>query len=250
MLYPLDDQAEPDKVSSHMNAHLLRITLLTAAFASGTRAAESTSIAPAPKAAAATTSTTADVPAHAPVPAVTEAMIRARRAEHLKAKVVAKPSTDTAAPRTNLPAALSAHGTAATAAAPADTKADNPNDLAKSKSETADVLPKIEVRRGRVTEIEREVFEQERDIAREKQKTKSTDLDRALNEPGKAFKIFGGESTKQRESVAKERVSLMESERDILEAIAYAKTKEQKDELRKELEQIRSLRRELESALR
>jgi hypothetical protein len=42
----------------------------------------------------------------------------------------------------------------------------------------------------------------------------------------------------------------MESERDILEAIAYAKTKEQKDELRKELEQIRSLRRELESALR
>jgi len=42
----------------------------------------------------------------------------------------------------------------------------------------------------------------------------------------------------------------MESERDILEAIAYAKTKEQKDELRKELEQIRSLRRDLESALR
>jgi hypothetical protein len=42
----------------------------------------------------------------------------------------------------------------------------------------------------------------------------------------------------------------MESERDILEAIAYAKTKEQKDALRKELEQIRSLRRDLESALR
>jgi len=226
-----------------MNAHLLRITLLTATFASGTRAAESSPVAPTPEAAA----TSAQAPA---APAVTEAMIRARRAEHLKAKVVAKPSTETATPRPDLPAALSTPGTAATAAAPADSRAENPNDLAKSKSETADVLPKVEVRRGRVTEIEREVFEQERNITREKQKTKSTDLDRALNEPGKAFKIFGGESTKQRESVAKERVSLMESERDILEAIAYAKTKEQKDELRKELEQIRSLRRDLESALR
>ena len=233
-----------------MNAHLLRITLLTAAFASGTRAAESTPVAAASTAAPTTASSPATTPAQAPAPAVTEAMIRARRAEHLKAKVVAKPITETAAPRTDLPAALSANGTAPTAAAPADTKAENPNDLAKSKSEAADVLPKVEVRRGRVTEIEREVFEQERDIAREKQKTKSTDLDRALNEPSKALKIFGGESTKQRETVAKERVSLMESERDILEAIAYAKTKEQKDELRKELEQIRSLRRDLESALR
>jgi len=235
-----------------MNAHLLRITLFTTAFASGTRAAESTPVAPASEAAATTTSAPAPIttPVHAPAPAVTEAMIRARRAEHLKAKVVAKPITETAAPRTDLPAALSANGTDAAPTSPVDTKAENPNDLAKSKSETADVLPKVEVRRGRVTEIEREVFEQERDIAREKQKTKSTDLDRALNEPNKALKIFGGESTKQRETVAKERVSLMESERDILEAIAYAKTKEQKDELRKELEQIRSLRRDLESALR
>jgi hypothetical protein len=235
-----------------MNAHLLRITLLTAAFTCGTRAAESSPVAPAPapETAATTTSAPAAAPAQAPAPAVTEAMIRARRAEHLKAKVVAKPITETATPRTDLPAALSANGTAPTAAAPADTKAENPNDLAKSKSESADVLPKVEVRRGRVTEIEREVFEQEREIAREKQKTKSTDLDRALNEPSKALKIFGGESTKQRESIAKERVSLMESERDILEAIAYAKTKEQKEALRKELEQIRSLRRDLESALR
>ena len=233
-----------------MNAHLLRITLLTAAFASGARAAESSPVAPAPETAATTASAATTNSAQAPAPAVTEAMIRARRAEHLKAKVVAKPITETATPRTDLPAALSANGTAPTVAAPIDTKAENPNDLAKSKSEAADVLPKVEVRRGRVTEIEREVFEQERDIAREKQKTKSTDLDRALNEPSKALKIFGGESTKQRETVAKERVSLMESERDILEAIAYAKTKDQKDELRKELEQIRSLRRDLESALR
>ena len=42
----------------------------------------------------------------------------------------------------------------------------------------------------------------------------------------------------------------MESERDILEAIAYAKTKAEKDELRKELDQIRALRRDLEAAAR
>ncbi|MEI8089855.1 MAG: hypothetical protein WCG63_09715 [Opitutaceae bacterium] len=233
-----------------MKAYLLRITLFTAAFASGTRGAESTPTAPALESAATSISAPITPAAQAPAPAVTEAMIRARRAEHLKAKVVPKSFTETAAPRTDLPAALSANGTAAASTAPVDTKAENPNDLAKSKNETADVLPKVEVRRGRVTEIEREVFEQEREIAREKQKTKSTDLDRALNEPNKALKIFGGESTQQRETVAKERVSLMESERDILEAIAYAKTKEQKDELRKELEQIRSLRRDLESALR
>lgn len=233
-----------------MNAPLLQITLLAAVFASDGRAADSKAVAPASENAAPATSAPASAPAQAPAPAVTEAMIRARRAEHLKAKVVPKSSTETTAPRTDLPAALSATSATATPATSADAKPENPNDLAKSKNETAEVLPKVEVRRGRVSEIEREVFEQEAAIAREKQKTKSTDLDRALNEPNKALKIFGGESTKQRETIAKERVSLMESERDILEAIAYAKTKEQKDELRKELEQIRSLRRDLEGALR
>lgn len=232
-----------------MNAHLIRFSLFSIALTPITLAAESTPVAPAPAAAAPSASLAASGPAPTTAPAVTEAMIRALRAEHLKAKVVPKPITEVAA-RTNLPAALAANPTSSTTATPADPKPENPNELDKSKSETADVLPKVEVRRGRVTAIEREVFEQERDIAREKQKTKSSDLDRALNEPNKALKIFGGESTKQRETVAKERISLMESERDILEAIAYAKTKEQKDELRKELEQIRSLRRDLETALR
>ena len=93
-----------------MNAHLLRITLLTAALTGGTRAAESTPVAPAPapEATATSASAPATTAAQAPAPAVTEAMIRARRAEHLKAKVVAKPITETATPRTDLPAALSA----------------------------------------------------------------------------------------------------------------------------------------------
>ena len=221
-----------------MTATLLRFTLVTTALVAVSHSAESTPP-PAPAPAAPAVS----------APPVTEAMIRARRAEHLKAKLPPKPAPAKDAPAT-LPAALAANPANAAAPAPADTKPDNPADLTKSKTEPAEVLPKVEVRRTRVTEIEREVFEQERDIAREKQKTKSSELDRALNDPKKSFSLFGGESTSQRENMAKERVSLMESERDILEAIAYAKTKAEKNELRKELDQIRALRRDLETAVR
>lgn len=223
-----------------MTATFLRLALVTSALVAVSHSAESTPAA-----------TPAQNPAAPAVsaPPVTEAMIRARRAEHLKAKLPPKPGAAKDEPAT-LPAALAANPANATAPAPADTKAENPADLTKSKAEPAEVLPKVEVRRTRVTEIEREVFEQERDIAREKQKTKSSELDRALNDPKKSFSLFGGESTKQRETMAKERVSLMESERDILEAIAYAKTKAEKDELRKELDQIRALRRDLEAAAR
>jgi hypothetical protein len=42
---------------------------------------------------------------------------------------------------------------------------------------------------------------------------------------------------------------LMEDEKDILEAIAHAKTKAEKEELQKQLDQIRALRRDLEKNL-
>jgi len=192
-----------------------------------------------------------------PPKAVTEEQIRARLAEHIKTKNNAKrPAPAAPTPATAEAAAAKTPADSGTASAPTPTPApaekEKPTaaDLAQTKSEPAAVLPKVEVRRGRPTDIEREVFQQEKDIAREKQKTKSTDVDRALNGAGRSFAIFGGESTKQRETVASERVSLMESERDIMEAIAYAKTKEEKDALRKELAEIKTLRRDLESALR
>ena len=190
-----------------------------------------------------------------PPKAVTEEQIRARLAEHIKTKNNAKhpapvaPASTTSDGATTKTPADSGAGPAPTPS-PAEKEKPTAADLAQTKSEPAAVLPKVEVRRGRPTDIEREVFQQEKDIAREKQKTKSTDVDRALNGAGRSFAIFGGESTKQRETVASERVSLMESERDIMEAIAYAKTKEEKDALRKELAEIKALRRDLESALR
>jgi hypothetical protein len=77
-------------------------------------------------------------------------------------------------------------------------------------------------------------------------------LDKALNDSkvAKALSIFGGESNQYRANVAKERVSLMEEEKDLLEAIARARTKEEKQELQKQLDEIRAMRRQLEKSLK
>ena len=121
-----------------------------------------------------------------------------------------------------------------------------------AKAEPATVLPKVEVRRERITVLDQKIAEQERDIAREKKNTKPSEVDTALNGPAasKALSIFGGESSSYRANIAKERVRLMESERDILEAMKSARTKEEKAELQKQLDEIRSMRRELEKSLR
>jgi hypothetical protein len=64
-----------------------------------------------------------------------------------------------------------------------------------------------------------------------------------------ALAIFGGQSSDDRSTVAKERVAMMEEERDMIEAIAQATTKEEKAELQKTLESMREMRRELEKSL-
>ena len=42
----------------------------------------------------------------------------------------------------------------------------------------------------------------------------------------------------------------MEAERDLMEAIAHAGTKAEKEELQKQLEELKAMRRELEKSLR
>jgi hypothetical protein len=118
--------------------------------------------------------------------------------------------------------------------------------------EAPTVLPKVEVRRDRITVLDQQLALQEKEIAREKVNTKASEMDKALNDSrlAKPLSIFGGESASHREGIAKERVSLMETEKDLIEAIAQAKTKEQKAELQKQLEEIKSYRRELERSLR
>jgi hypothetical protein len=113
-------------------------------------------------------------------------------------------------------------------------------------------LPGIEVRGTRITEIDIKIRKLEKEIAREKKKTKSSDLDKSLNDPAltKSFSLFGGKSTEQRESVAAERVSLMEGERDLLEAMKTARTKAEVDLLQKKVDDLKAMRRDLDQALR
>jgi hypothetical protein len=111
-------------------------------------------------------------------------------------------------------------------------------------------LPKIEVNRSKLHPLARELYEKEREIAREKALTKPTELDKALNHPKVSVPLFGGQSTASRASVASERTSLLEAEADLIEEIGRAKTKGQQAELRKQLDELKKIRRELEHAVR
>lgn len=153
-------------------------------------------------------------------------------------------------------------GTAAAAApktspAPASTDAKKSNQKSTANTpppakETPTVLPKVEVQKGRITELDLKIAQQERDIAREQKNTKSSEVDRALNDQkiAKPLSIFGGDSTQFRKGVASERVELMEAEKDILEAMKLAKTKEEKALLQKQLDELRAMRRELDKSMR
>lgn len=148
----------------------------------------------------------------------------------------AKPTSDAAKPAADPAPAMAAK---ADAPAPAGAKGSN-------------VLPQVEVRRDRITVLDVKIQEQEKAIALEKESAKATEVDRALNDAkvSKALSFLGGESAAYREQVARERVSLMESERDILEAMKSARTKEEKAELQKQLDELRAMRRDLEKAMR
>ncbi len=123
---------------------------------------------------------------------------------------------------------------------------------ASAAKEQATVLPKVEVRRERITELDVQIAKQEQDIARERKHTKTSELDGALNDAkiARPLSIFGGDSTQFRKGVASERVSLMEAEKDLLEAMKTAKTKEEKASLQKQLDEIRAMRRELDKTMR
>jgi hypothetical protein len=134
--------------------------------------------------------------------------------------------------------------------------ATKPASTAKSQSparkESPTVLPKVEVKKGRITELDQKLAKQEQDIARERKNLKVSEVDSALNDSKVAspLSIFGGESSQFRQRVASERVELMEAEKDLIEAIARAKTKEEKKELQKQLDELKMVRRELDKSLR
>jgi hypothetical protein len=122
----------------------------------------------------------------------------------------------------------------------------------KAPKEPATVLPKVEVKKSRITVLDQQLAKQEADIARERKNLKASEVDLALNDAKVAqpLAIFGGESAQFRQRVASERVQLMEAEKDIIEAIARARTKDERAELQKQLDEIRAFRRELDKTLR
>jgi len=190
----------------------------------------------------------------------TEEEIKARLAEHARkhamksaevpqkdtaaaaatGNATAKPKSETGAP-VNPPTGAQPAQTPATATATTTPPPEPPS-----------VLPKVEVKRDRITELDRQVAKQNAEIAREKVNTKPTALDDTLNgaKVSKALAFLGGQSSDDRANIAKERVAMMEEERDLIEAIAQAQTKEEKEELQKTLDAMRAMRRDLEASLR
>lgn len=170
--------------------------------------------------------------------AAREERVKARLAEHAHRK-----ATQAAAKAEVAPAA-------AAAATPAVTPAGGA--AAKAPAEEVTTLPSLEVRNSRITEIDLQIRKLEKDITRERKKLKSSELDQSLNDAKTArkFSLFGGKSTEQRESVAAERVSLMEAERDILEAMKQNKTAAELALLQKQIDDLRAVRRNLDVELR
>ncbi|MDI1249597.1 MAG: hypothetical protein PSV13_12100 [Lacunisphaera sp.] len=112
------------------------------------------------------------------------------------------------------------------------------------------VLPTIQVTADRIREIDRTLVKLDKQITREKKKVKSTELDRALNNRKVATTaaIFGGNSADHLSAVAATRVSLMETERAVLEAMKRPVTETALQALETELEQLRITRRNLDDA--
>lgn len=174
--------------------------------------------------------------------AAREERVKARLAEHAHRKATQAAAKAEVDPAVAIPLAP----TATPATTPADGTAPKP------APEEVTTLPSMEVRNSRITELDLQIRKLEKDIAREQKKAKSTDLDKGLND-GKAarkFSLFGGKSSEQRESVAAERVSLMEAERDILEVMKQNKTPAELALLQKQIDDLRAVRRNLDIELR
>jgi len=122
----------------------------------------------------------------------------------------------------------------------------------KAESENPTLLPQVEVKKGRITVLDQKLAQQEMDIARERKNLQVSEVDSALNDSkiARPLSIFGGDSAQFRQGVASERVELMEAEKDLIEAIAFAKTKEEKAALQKQLNELKAMRRELDKSMR
>lgn len=108
------------------------------------------------------------------------------------------------------------------------------------------MLPRVELRSRKFTELDKVLQKYEKQIAEEKEELEPNDFDDALNDEKRSFSIFGGRTRQYRKQIAKERVYLLEFEKDLVEAQAKTTSKEEKEALQKYIDDIKKMRRELE----
>ena len=121
---------------------------------------------------------------------------------------------------------------------------------ARPAAEAPIELPKMEVTAQRVKKIDKEIKRLDKLIVRERNKIKSTDLDKALNNEkvAHAAAIFGGNSADHMSAVAASRVMLLEQERDVFEAMKRPATLDELKMMEAQIEEIRTTRRNLDDA--
>ena len=204
----------------------------------------------------------ADDPPAKPDPNAKETMkeLMLEDAKRKAAEAAAKSPAAAGAEKPDKDSKLAPAAPAAPAPPPAPAPTEKPADKpltpaaanAQAATQPASVLPKVEVKKARITVLDMQLQEQGKEIAREQKLTKPTELDKALNDSkvSKTLSILGGQSADYRANIAKERVSIMQEESDLLEAIAHAKTKEEKAAFQKDLDELRAYRRDLEQSLR
>lgn len=178
-----------------------------------------------------------------------------RKAAEAAAKTPTPGPAAKADPEAKLPAALTRPVDTPVPAVPeksAEKKSEATAANAKAAAQPAAVLPKVEVTKPRITVLDVQLAEKQREIAREEKLAKPTELDKALNgsEVSKKLSILGGQSADYRAGNAAERVRILKEEADLLEAIAHTKDTKEKAELQKELDELRAYRRELEQTQR
>lgn len=177
-------------------------------------------------------------------------------AKRKAAEAAAKPSTAAAQPKAEKNPLLADPTATPPPAEPVEKPADKSPAAtaanAQAATQPASVLPKVEVKKARITVLDVQLAEQDKEIAREQKLAKPTELDKALNDSkvSKTLSMLGGQSAEYRANVAKERVGMMQEESDLIEAIAHAKTKEERAELQKTLDELRAYRRDLEKSMR
>ena len=168
---------------------------------------------------------------------------------------LAKTETEDAARDERVKARLAEHTKTKRDAARAKYVKQEAKDDDKVAANTAEkevtVIQDFVVNSRRISDLDIEIKKLNKKIVRYSKRIKRTDLDKTLNsgDNPKILNIFGGNTANQREAIAYDRVSLMEAERDILEAMKYVQTHQKDKQLKKQLNAIRTMITQLESNL-